>query len=516
MQKILALMCLVFISSQSAVFAADLKTECQLAQSKEIANFKKNETIKEIRVHPGITPLQIAISNGNLEEVKRLVANGASIHGSSNELGGSPLGFAAQGGRNEIVLYFLANGANVDRDISPALPYAVASGQVKTASILIEHGADINADSALLQAIQYGSFEMVKFLLSKGANVNLANKETTPIARAAAWGNVKIVKMLIDHGANKDEPTNGDFPIISASSTGNFAVVKYLTEIDTNINVIDKNGRNALLYAAQNGHLGTACYLLEKGVYKDQKDVEGITPLMAALGGGHKKIVSLLQTHGAKADLDTQLLSATILKNTEKAHDLLLQGADPNSHKIYKMVGGDAIFQFPLLVAAKNGQIKMVDLLLAHGANPNVSSNAHTALLYAAKNGNLALAKLLVKKGADVNKMADIVADDVYSTPLIEAAVRGDLDFVKFLLKEGADINLHYSETVEGYGCSPLVMALRSNQFDVATFFIKQGADVNSVGYPQESALAIAKEKKHKVLIKFLEDLGAQEIHPSE
>jgi len=54
----------------------------------------------------------------------------------------------------------------------------------------------------LLYAANYGNFEMVKLLISKGANPNIKFKEMTPLSRAVEKGFKNIVKFLLANGAD--------------------------------------------------------------------------------------------------------------------------------------------------------------------------------------------------------------------------------------------------------------------------------------------------------------------------
>jgi ankyrin repeat protein len=92
---------------------------------------------------------------------------------------------------------------------------------------------------------------------------------------------------------------------------------------------------------------------------------------------------------------------------------------------------------FPLGLAAFFGHEDAVRLLLARGANPNLSArNAmRVAAIHAASAaGSLPIARALVEAGADVNAV-----QQAGFTPLHAAAMSGRLDLVKLLLDHGAD-----------------------------------------------------------------------------
>ena len=90
------------------------------------------------------------------------------------------------------------------------------------------------------------------------------------------------------------------------------------------------------------------------------------------------------------------------------------------------------------MVAVRQQLPDMVNLLLARGADPNISSRGDgNALIIASQLGNISLAQQLIAAGADVN--AVVLADE---TALINASARGDLAMLQLLLSHGALINL--------------------------------------------------------------------------
>ena len=116
----------------------------------------------------------------------------------------------------------------------------------------------------------------------------------------------------------------------------------------------------------------------------------------------------------------------------------------------------------PLNLAAIRGNLKIIELLLAYGANPNVQGQSgYTTLICAAQRANSDMVKLLLAYGADAN-----IKDYVYgATALWWAAAKGYLEIVKILSDSGADINLKDQE-----GRTPLDLARQNRQMAVVEF----------------------------------------------
>lgn len=91
-----------------------------------------------------------------------------------------------------------------------AFMWACYKGHTQTAKVLLDHGADPNAQglhhmTSLVWASGRGHTEIVKLLLSKGAKVNLGDKfGTTPLIWACRKGFIEISELLLSHGANVD------------------------------------------------------------------------------------------------------------------------------------------------------------------------------------------------------------------------------------------------------------------------------------------------------------------------
>jgi len=105
------------------------------------------------------------------------------------------------------------------------------------------------------------------------------------------------------------------------------------------------------------------------------------------------------------------------------------------------------IFKVTLFKTCRKGDIEAVKQHLAAGADVNTTNDALlriwelklTPLHFAAENGHKKVVELLIAKGADVNVK---VKDETYiETPLHSAASRGHKEIVELLIVEGADVN---------------------------------------------------------------------------
>ncbi len=127
----------------------------------------------------------------------------------------------------------------------------------------------------------------------------------------------------------------------------------------------------------------------------------------------------------------------------------------------------------PLGVAAKNGHLEIVKLLLESGASFDDEYCNFSALSLAAECGHLEIVEELLKAGADVND------EYYYSSPLACAARCENLEIVKLLLRNGADVNF----ITDGYPdawMGALDYGIDSNVLKILKVLIEAGLDVNN------------------------------------
>ena len=128
--------------------------------------------------------------------------------------------------------------------------------------------------------------------------------------------------------------------------------------------------------------------------------------------------------------------------------------------------------------------IDIVNLLIDRGANMNINSDDNnTPLDLAARNGDLEMVELLINRGA--NLFGD--GDPFYSEKALHhASENGHLPIVKYLVKRGYPVN----RTIEGiHSGTPLDKAISKNHYDVVRYLVVVGganinADtLNSIGH---------------------------------
>ncbi|RKY27733.1 MAG: hypothetical protein DRP79_02980 [Planctomycetota bacterium] len=179
----------------------------------------------------------------------------------------------------------------------------------------------------------------------------------------------------------------------------------------------------------------------------------------------------------------------------------------------------------PLICAVARKHNRIVELLLDHGASPDITNKRGDSLIVMAINqNNPAMAKMLIKKGADPN-----ILDKWGLTPLFHAACLGDLDIANVLITNGADVNAiekTLGETVLIKAISkfrsahpsypPISADLKKlppcplAQIEMVKFLLENGADVRIRSKNNgNTALHFAAERNYVQIIPLLIDFHA-------
>ena len=237
-------------------------------------------------------------------------------------------------------------------------------------------------------------------------------------------------------------------------------------------------GLTALVLAAREGDLESSKLLLQAGADVNQTTEYGWTPLLTATNNRHYKLSEYLIEHGADVNKKnkgnwTPLYLATDNRNIEGGDFpvpkpdldhleyikfLLDHGADPNiaakdntlTRTIFTMQWFLEDGATPFIRAAQSGDLELLKLLLAHGANPLAKTNHEdTALTAAAGVGwvegvtyehsykeNIETVKFLLDLGLDAN-----AANGDGRTSLMVAAAKGRPEVIQLLVDHGARLD---------------------------------------------------------------------------
>jgi ankyrin repeat protein len=426
-----------------------------------------------------------AVKQGNKSALRTLLQQKADVNAPQAD-GTTALQWAVRENDVEMTEMLLRAGAHPsEANQSGATPMLLASmnGNAAILERLIQAGADPNApvsmtgDTALMLAARTGKVDALKVLLDHGAAVNAKETwgGTTALMWAASERHPEVVQLLVEHAADVNAKSNF---VPSASGRGFEGTAPVAPKPNQTIEEFASGWMTPLMFAAREDDIESARILIQHGADVNALGGDGKDSLELALFNGSYDVASLLvdshaNVNRADAQRFTPLFWVVDRRNMETAPNfpwmvttdplplikkLLDAGADPNAlvnnTPRARMREGSPriVFATAIMRAAFAGDLELVKLLRAHGADYRIESKDRETTLEAACglafiNGyhrqkppaeRLEVVKLLVDLGGDVNH-----ADGYGITPLMAAANLGDINIVRYLIEKGADLNAH-------------------------------------------------------------------------
>ncbi|KAM7368427.1 hypothetical protein PAMP_014649 [Pampus punctatissimus] len=163
--------------------------------------------------------------------------------------------------------------------------------------------------------------------------------------------------------------------------------------------------------------------------------------------------------------------------------------------------------QTPLMLAAEQGSLEIIQELIRRGANVNLDDvDCWSALISAAKEGHVEVVKELLENSAYIEHR-----DMQYSVyPIIWAAGRGHADIVKLLLQNGAKVNCSDKVNLlhEQNSMTALIVAVKGGYTDVVKELLKRNPNVNMTDKDGNTALMIAAKEGYTEIVQDLLDAG--------
>ena len=369
----------------------------------------------------GTTALHGAVQAGNGDTVRKLLAAGANAR-AANRYGVTPLQLAAVNGDAAIAKQLLASGA----DPNAVLP---------------------EGETVLMTAARTGVAEVLRILIEAGANVHASEKlyGETALHWAAAENHADAVRVLVAAGAPPDgRSAKQEFarrrsgqsmlslgswtPLMYAARQNARDAARALVQSGAKLDETDPDGATALVIAIINAHYDVAVQLLDAGADPNVVDNEaGMGALYAAVDM-HRLAVG----HGRPNPKPSGTLTAV-----DVVRRLLERKADPNAalkaaiFQRHHTIGDGTLGKgaTPLMRAAKSGDVEVMRLLLAAGADPQARlANQATTLMLAAglgwRDGSPAAPSYDQGTEDDATRAIDLLIE--LGVPLDAATQQGD------------------------------------------------------------------------------------------
>lgn len=440
-----------------------------LSSGKSAYSVAKDSQLKEMqellvsfgaRGEDGNTLLFEAVKANNIETVKKLLEKPAFLRALqlADDTGDTPLAHAVLNEKTEIVKILLIAGANpnwqseIHKPLHKPLLERFVNSETKNAEIfkfLIDAGASLDCcweNSILFEKLDYLKLMIEKeeslkeeFLKEK-LSLHTVDYKVFRLYYYAFFGKeIKVLKLFNELGISVNTITKNDgislLAVLSENLSKNiFQLSPDISEISKIISDIDyvlsqgadpfisKNTVDAMLqYAVWKGDISFATKLLAKGAnvifnigYSNHNDEN--SALVLAIQSGNREMSKLL-INGLRREQEA------IEKESGEKNPLLIKQTVTKA----------------MLLAVKNKDAELVKLLLDARVNPDCKNKSMSPLILAATENNLEIVQLLVKYGADLN----IAIKDKTPLSSIQRGGKNSLEIADFLLSSGA--NPHFS-----------------------------------------------------------------------
>jgi ankyrin repeat protein len=319
---------------------------------------------------PGITPLHLAVQNGDAEIVRMLLKATRSVNTEDAE-GVCPIHVAAWTGNLAIGRMLVEAGAEPDAKTHSAVTDEVSTEPVdaETIAFRTDHPKFetlLRAPSALHEAVVDENTAEVARLISNGVRADARDKQNaTPLHYAARFSNVDAARLLLDHGTDANaRDRDGNTPLHGITGLRAAEITKLLLVHGADVNARNRYDSTPIHYVKGPCAVEVATLLLDRGAVVDARNEFGWTPLMLVTD---LAVVRLLLGHGASVravdgDGRTALHHAALYANANVVKTLLDAGAQADAM--------DKKYQTPLNVAITRGAKEIVDLLSRQRTSP--------------------------------------------------------------------------------------------------------------------------------------------------
>ncbi len=429
-----------------------------------------------------------------------------------------------------VMINFINQRAPIERleqtDSQPIEPKDIfesaKSGDLQSLKEFLEQGIDIDGRddkgaTALIEASYSGHLNVVHFLITQGASINVTTNNGWSALLAAQ--NRDIFRLLIKHNADTSAIAKNGFDVLMAAAhVGDLSALADFVKRGKDAKRKDSLGWSTLNYAIKAQHFDVVQYLVETGSNVNSRTNDGWTPLMSASEGENLSIVKYLVEHGSQINALNQngwspLMIASHYGNIDIVNYLIDNNADLKMSK--HKSGWNA-----LNIAAYNDHLPLVQLYISKGLPINyLDEDGENLLHIAASNDSLEVAKYLIENGVDVYGKRKW---NQY-TPLHIAAINGSIKTVKYLMDEfqepdaavkldlvnlasssghlnvieylhakGADLNGQVFNTNPDFSNSPLMLAARYGHIDIVRYLLDNGVNVNLQDIDGDTALMYA------------------------
>ena len=376
------------------------------------------------------------------------------------------------------------------------------------------------ADRFLLAACTEGNAKVAELILAMPEFPFSDSGKRTALLEAIKSENVELVQLLINHAPDfylQNQNSNTVFHFASSQPTA--AIIELLLKPDflmkfpggstaerkktreQLLNYDNKDGQCPLELAIKKNCPEIVRNLLDAGADPDRLNSKGKPFLHQAVFRGSPAVVKLLlarfpETSGEKIDL-SMLIRKAILRSEKKIAMMLIEYCAA-AGKTQEINTPDASGITPLMLAAKNKDVRLITALLDAGADPAARSNSGRNVLHK------------ISKEISPNQKNSIVINKNLFNTESENFLHQKINFsqienlVKKFIARGVSVN-----DADSAGNTPALIAARDKNIPLVKLLLSQGANINAKNKDGHTLLHYALQNKDKNLRIFLLENGA-------
>ncbi|WP_020004698.1 ankyrin repeat domain-containing protein [Brachyspira innocens] len=250
------------------------------------------------------SPMKVAAQNGNIEIAKLLIDEGANLNSSDDYIYN-----AIDYGNYDIAKLLIDNDVfnlNTNTTREEAIELAKKQKYYEIEKLLSsEDSNNIAGYDELMNAVSKGDMKALEKLIKDDTDLNKQYDKITPLNLASARNDKEMVKFLVEKGADINlEDGYGYTPLMKAIDYYNVGLAKNIIDLKPDLNAIcSATGDTPLTYLVNANKYGGGAdlcyYMIKNGADINKKNKEGNTPLMIAAASYSYGIVGVLVNMGA-------------------------------------------------------------------------------------------------------------------------------------------------------------------------------------------------------------------------
>ncbi|VDL97732.1 unnamed protein product [Schistocephalus solidus] len=208
-----------------------------------------------------------------------------------------------------------------------------------------------DGQTSLIAACRSGQLEIVRYLVDTcGANIEQVGTVTfdnetvegvPPLWCAAAANHLEVVKFLVSRGANVNQTTiTNSTALRAACFDGHEEVVKFLVENGADVEIPNRHGHTCLMISCYRGHYNIALYLLSRGARVNRRSAKGSVKTAGCFNRPSNTALHDCAESGNLRGLQLLLEHSALMQKDEYGQSPIMSGANSGFKKIVNYLSG--------------------------------------------------------------------------------------------------------------------------------------------------------------------------------